>query len=90
LTKQGWVYTDGRPVHGVTRPPLGDNPNYAVAVGLQQPSGQIRFTYDKPAAQELLQWMKTQRTNSNLVSKDSYLYPLGAPDKTDRPCQIQK
>ena len=42
------------PLVGVIRPPVpGKNPNFALAVGLRQPSGQIRYSFDADSARAL-------------------------------------
>lgn len=91
LSKLGWTYTDGTRIHGVTRPSLGDNPNYGVAVGLEQPSGQIRFTYDQAMARQLLNWVKSKRTESGggVVAQDSYLYRIGTREQVQQPCRVE-
>ncbi len=50
----------GRNVVGVLRPPLNE-PQYGVVLGLVQPTGQIKFTFDPPTAQALLAWSKTTK-----------------------------
>jgi hypothetical protein len=92
LSKLAWTYTDGSRIHGVTRPSLSDNPNYGVAVGLEQPSGQIRFTYEQAAARELLQWLKSKRTDAvarEVVSQDSYIYRVGSREQVQSPCKVR-
>jgi hypothetical protein len=91
LSKLGWTYTDGTRIHGVTRPSLGDNPNYGVAVGLEQSSGQIRFTYDQARARQLLNWVKSKRTESGggVVAQDSYLYRIGTREQVQQPCRVE-
>ena len=44
------------PLVGVIRPPIpGKNPNFALAAGLRQPSGQIRYSFDADSARALCQ-----------------------------------
>lgn len=67
---------DGRDVVGVLRPPL-DNPEYGIVVGLSQPTGQIRFTYDTVSAQKLRDWTRTQRTkNRSVFRHDTFFYQM--------------
>jgi hypothetical protein len=42
-------------IRGQIRPPL-TTASYGVAIGLQQPSGQIRFTLSQPEAQNMMKW----------------------------------
>lgn len=49
----------GMPVIGVIRPPL-DKENYGIVVGLVQPSGQVKFTFDPTFAQQFKNWVLQQ------------------------------
>ena len=49
----------GMPVIGVIRPPL-DAKNYGIVVGLVQPSGQVKFTFDPNFARQFLDWVLQQ------------------------------
>jgi hypothetical protein len=92
LSNLAWTYIDGRRIHGVTRPSLVDNANYGVAVGLEQSTGQIQFTYDQTFADALLKWIKSKRTDaasSKLISRDSYVYRVGSRKQVQQPCKMQ-
>jgi hypothetical protein len=93
LSKLEWRYQDGSRVHGVTRPSLSDNPNYGVAIGLEQPSGRIRFTFDQATAHALLKWVLGKRLDPavrQIVAQDSYLYRIGTRDQIQRPCKVEE
>ena len=67
---------DGMEVVGVLRPPL-NNPKYGVVVGLRQPTGQIRFTYDSESARKMHDWIISQRAqNPNIFRHDTFLYQM--------------
>lgn len=57
---------DGMEMVGVLRPPL-NNPTYGVVVGLRQPTGQIRFTYDTGSARKMRDWVVSQRANDKSI-----------------------
>jgi len=65
-------------VVGVVRPPLDRNA-YAVVVGLLQPTGQVRFTFDKKVGYELLSWVKEESQQPKLASiihRTVFLYEM--------------
>ena len=93
LSQLEWTYQDGSRIQGVTRPSLSDNPNYGVAVGLEQSSGRIRFTFDQPTARSLLRWVLASRTDPRsrrIVRHDSHLYRIGTRDQIQRPCKVEQ
>jgi hypothetical protein len=82
---------DGLEVVGVLRPPL-NNPNYGIVVGLRQPTGQIRFTYDTASTREMHDWVISQRAqNRNVFRHDTFLYQMRPGDSgagTYKSCSI--
>jgi hypothetical protein len=61
------------PLVAVLRPPLDGNTNYGLNLGLREPNGQIRFTFDDAASTELCLAMNgIAATRSDLVRSDSY------------------
>jgi TIR domain len=56
----------GMKVVGVQRPPL-NNPTYGVVAGLLQPTGQVKFTFDKTTAQQLLAWTRDEHNHNRPV-----------------------
>jgi hypothetical protein len=61
----------GMPVIGVIRPPL-DAKNYGIVVGLVQPSGQVKFTFDPTFARQFKDWVLQQ-------DRKVFQYPLNHP-----------
>ncbi|HKJ40571.1 MAG TPA: hypothetical protein VKA27_00705 [Sunxiuqinia sp.] len=59
---------------GVVRPPLNDNKNYGVVIGLVLPSKQIKFTFSDQEEKALLKWMKLQ--NNSVFETSAYPFPL--------------
>ena len=47
----------GVPLVGVVRPPTDTNKSWGMVVGVAQPSGQLRFSFDLAAARALCGWM---------------------------------
>lgn len=47
----------GQPLVGVVRPPTDTNRSWGMVVGVAQPSGQLRFSYDAATARALCAWM---------------------------------
>ena len=47
----------GQPLVGVVRPPTDTNRSWGMVVGVAQPSGQVRFSYDAASAKALCAWM---------------------------------
>jgi hypothetical protein len=61
---------DGQRIVAVLRPPLQpwrlqqySNPNYAVLIGLKQPNGQVRFTFDEQLANQLCKTVYRERAS---------------------------
>lgn len=73
LDQAGLKYKD-QDLVGIVRPPLNQNPNYGVIVGLVLPSKQIRFTFNKQEANEFLDWIKKQ--NNAAFHPTAYLYRI--------------
>jgi hypothetical protein len=74
------VTYDGATVVGVLRPPL-NNPNYSIAVGVRQQSGQVRFTFDKATANHILDWTRHVPIRSTrLFRKDTFVYQMRPGD----------
>ncbi|HYX09212.1 MAG TPA: hypothetical protein VE912_20935 [Bacteroidales bacterium] len=59
---------------GVIRPPLPPNKYYGVIAGLQQSNKQIRFTFSREEAMDLLHWVKQEPTG--IFNPTSYLYKI--------------
>ena len=51
------VAATGVPLVGVVRPPTDTNRSWGMLVGVAQPSGQVRFSYDAARAKALCAWM---------------------------------
>jgi hypothetical protein len=73
----------GMPVVAVMRPPLS-RPSWGLALGLRQPTGQIRFTFAKDEARMFQAFIRAQRTSANPAAMaafraDSYIY-IEQPD----------
>jgi hypothetical protein len=73
----------GMPVVAVMRPPLS-RPSWGLALGLRQPTGQIRFTFAKDEARQFQSFLSAQRKPSNpeamaALRADSYIY-IEQPD----------
>jgi hypothetical protein len=69
-------------VVGVVRPPL-DNNEYGIVVGLLQPTGQVRFTFDEQTASRLLMWVTGGASHPNLSSiihRGAFVYPMKPGD----------
>ena len=58
------------PLVAVLRPPLEKNPEFGVAAGIQQPSGQIKFTFDDESSQRICRGVI--KLNSSLMGKGPY------------------
>ena len=71
----------GYPVRGVIRTPLTireGRGSYGLAIGLLQPSGQVRFTFSEQDARAIGAWMIGHRQSSDLAKRvihpDPYLF----------------
>ena len=71
---------NGMGIVGVLRPPL-DNTKFGIVVGLRQPTGQIRFTYDTLFGQNLRAWIASQKVQGrSLLRRDVFLYQMRSGD----------
>ena len=62
-----------QPIVAVLRPPFESNRNYGLNVGLQQPNGQIRFSFDEATSVQLCAALHTlSASQPGLVRRDSY------------------
>ncbi len=61
----------GMSVVGVIRPPLNEK-NFGIVVGLVQPSGQVKFTFDTTYVQQLRNWVLQQ-------DRSIFQYPVQHP-----------
>jgi hypothetical protein len=67
---------DGMEVVGVMRPPL-DKPIYGVVIGLRQPTGQVKFTFDVGYANKVLAWAKNiQSAKSSAFRYVPFIYGM--------------
>lgn len=66
IDRQSWEVS-GQQVVAVIRPPLGANRYRGVALGLAQPTGQIRFTFDADMAEAICIWINRRRSESDAV-----------------------
>ena len=83
LDGAGLVYQEAG-VRAVVRPPLtihNGGGAYGLAVGLLQPSGQIRFTFSEAEARRFGDWMIARRAGSAMAAHviAPKLYPYQAP-----------
>lgn len=61
------------PIVAVLRPPFESNRNYGLNVGLQQPNGQIKFTFDDATSSRLCAVLNTLAASQpRLLRRDSY------------------
>ncbi|MCW5963116.1 MAG: toll/interleukin-1 receptor domain-containing protein [Bryobacterales bacterium] len=51
---------------GVVRPPLGNNPSFGLILGVAQPSGQVKFSFDGPSSAKLCRALTQTRVRSTL------------------------
>lgn len=62
-----------RPLVAVLRPPFESNRNYGLNLGLRQPNGQIKFTFDDATSAELCAVLNTLASSRpQWVRRDSY------------------
>lgn len=67
-------------VVGVLRPPL-NSPAYGVVLGLRQPTGQVRFTFDLGTARNLLNWLTEARaSHPGVFPRAPFLYSMRPGD----------
>jgi hypothetical protein len=76
----GWTM-EGEQVRAVIRPPLtltNGTGYYGLAVGLAQPTGQIRFTFSEAQARAIGNWMVARRAGNaraaQVIDRNPYLY----------------
>ena len=60
------------PLVAVLRPPLGENANFGVALGIRQASGQVKFTFDDGTSQTLCRDLIKVIANSSLMGSSPY------------------
>jgi TIR domain len=60
------------PLVAVLRPPLGENTNFGVALGIQQPSGQVKFTFDDETSQKVCRGVIKLNSGSSLMGNSPY------------------
>ena len=70
---------EGRPLVAVIRPPLTQI-SYGLAIGIVEPTQQIRFTYDQQTATRLRQFLLQQRARGGdyqrVIKPDTFLYSV--------------
>lgn len=84
----GGVRLDDQPMVGVIRPPLPPNRSFGIVLGLEQPSGQIRFTFDETTANRLCREVVAR--HQGIVSPHAYRYemePRRSGTAPTRPCR---
>ncbi|HMF78836.1 MAG TPA: toll/interleukin-1 receptor domain-containing protein [Bryobacteraceae bacterium] len=59
----------GLPLLAILRPPLGENRAYGIALGLRNPSGQVKFTFDDAASKSLCREVWKMAAHSRLIDK---------------------
>ena len=87
IGRLGLVFKDGgqdNPVVAIVRPPLKGT--FGLALGIVQPSGQIKFTFSRDMANRLLTFAKDARSKNpaarNLIADSVFLYQ--EPPNIDR------
>jgi hypothetical protein len=80
ISRLGLVYNDGErdfPIVAVLRPPLTGT-SFGLAIGLVQPTGQVRFTFPKPLAEKLKAFAQGARQKNpaarNLIDENPALF----------------
>lgn len=76
---------DGKEVVAVVRPPITTNPSYGVALGLRQPTGQVKFTFDSATAQRLQKGVVDLAARTKLIEATAYPRNVGSRTETT-PC----
>ncbi|OEK06486.1 hypothetical protein [Roseivirga misakiensis] len=66
---------DGKRVIGVIRPPLGENLNYGLIVGLELPNKQTLIDFSRNEVERLKQWV-LEPEHVNYFKQDAYIYRL--------------
>jgi hypothetical protein len=76
---------DGKELVAVVRPPLTSNPSYGIALGLRQPTGQVKFTFDGPTAQRLQKGVVDLAARTRLIEPTAFTRNVGSRTETT-PC----
>ncbi len=63
---------DSLPILAVVRPPLGENQNFGVALGIRQPSGQVKFTFDDETSRRLCRGVIRLAAESRLMDNSAF------------------
>jgi hypothetical protein len=61
-----WGKEESQEVVGVVRPPNRDNPAWGLSVGVRQPNGQIRFSFNQGEAAKLCMLLQEDEAKSRL------------------------
>jgi len=56
----------------VLRPPILGNPSFAINVGIRQPSGQVKFTFDDETSKQLCLRLNQFSARSQLINKSAF------------------
>jgi hypothetical protein len=62
----------GLPVVAILRPPNANNPKYGVGLGLRNPSGQVKFTFDEETSKGLCREAVKIAAHSAVIDKGVY------------------
>lgn len=76
---------DGKEVVAVIRPPITINPSYGIVLGLRQPTGQVKFTFDDATSQRLQKELADLARRTKLVEATAYRRNVGSRTETT-PC----
>jgi hypothetical protein len=69
-------------ISAVIRPPNKGNPSFGVILGVKQPSGQIKFTFDEKTSRDLCGSLNALARTSPLVSKSSFRRSVNSQSDT--------
>lgn len=86
IDEVGLAFGD-QPVVAVIRPPLGENQNYGVVLGLEAPTKQVRFTFDAERGADICRDAMRERRRPDvkpLITADAYRYEM-QPRPPDHP-----
>ena len=56
----------------VVRPPIGGSGSFAINVGIRQPSGQVKFTFDDETSKQLCLKLNQFSARSQLINKSAF------------------
>jgi hypothetical protein len=86
LDQAGQVFS-GMPVVAVLRPPLNSD-KFGVVIGVRQPSGQVKFTFDRTTAAQIKQWAQNlHKTTPKLLHREPFTYTMRPGDSgTGKSC----